>query len=100
MRFPGGEKRTRGEASFLSLSSPIRYQKEWLKIERRQINILGRSLPSMPDSHPKKQVQVFPAYAPGPLVVSEANPRYFTVGSPIEGKAAYLTGSHIWNNFH
>ena len=40
--------------------------------------------------------------AAGPLVVSEANPRYFTIAS---GKAAgreaiYLTGSHIWNNFH
>lgn len=40
--------------------------------------------------------------AAGPLVVSEANPRYFTIAS---GRAAgreaiYLTGSHIWNNFH
>jgi hypothetical protein len=54
----------------------------------------------MPDSLPKNQDLVFPAYAPGPLVVSKANPRYFTVGSPIDGKAVYLTGSHIWNNFH
>jgi Family of unknown function (DUF6298) len=54
----------------------------------------------MPDNLPKKQDLVFPEYAPGPLVVSEANPRYFTVGSPIDGKAVYLTGSHIWNNFH
>ena len=56
----------------------------------------------MADSNVKKQDLVFPAYAPGPLVVSEANPRYFTVasGSPIDGKAVYLTGSHIWNNFH
>jgi hypothetical protein len=37
--------------------------------------------------------------APGPLVVSAANPRYFTVASD-ERKAVYLTGSHIWNNFH
>jgi hypothetical protein len=37
--------------------------------------------------------------APGPLVVSTANPRYFTVASD-ERKAIYLTGSHIWNNFH
>jgi hypothetical protein len=34
--------------------------------------------------------------APGPLVVSRANPRYFTAG----GRAVYLTGSHIWNNLH
>lgn len=43
-----------------------------------------------------------PDAAAGQLVVSAANPRYFTVGS---GNAAgdrvvYLTGSHIWNNFH
>ena len=37
--------------------------------------------------------------APGPLVVSTANPRYFTVASD-ERKAVYLTGSHIWNNLH
>ena len=38
----------------------------------------------------------------GPLVVSTANPRYFTIaeGSDAEHKAVYLTGSHIWNNFH
>jgi hypothetical protein len=54
----------------------------------------------MADSNVKKQDLVFPEYAPGPLVVSTANPRYFTVGSPSERKAVYLTGSHIWNNFH
>ena len=37
--------------------------------------------------------------APGPLVVSAANPRYFTVASD-ERKAIYLAGSHIWNNLH
>lgn len=37
--------------------------------------------------------------APGPLVVSAADPRYFTVASD-ERKAVYLTGSHIWNNLH
>ncbi|HUR01225.1 MAG TPA: hypothetical protein VM347_01680 [Nonomuraea sp.] len=40
--------------------------------------------------------------AVGPLVVSKTNPRYFTRGpddSP-NGRAVYLTGSHIWNNFH
>jgi hypothetical protein len=35
-------------------------------------------------------------------VVSEANSRYFTVasGNAAEQKAVYLTGSHIWHNFH
>jgi hypothetical protein len=40
-------------------------------------------------------------------VVSEANPRYFTIRpgksgttDPADRKAVYLTGSHIWNNFH
>jgi hypothetical protein len=35
-------------------------------------------------------------------VVSKANPRYFTTrpGGDAEGRAVYLTGSHIWNNFH
>ncbi len=36
---------------------------------------------------------------PGPLVVSRANPRYFTVASD-ERKPIYLTGSNIWNNLH
>jgi hypothetical protein len=36
--------------------------------------------------------------AAGPLTVSETNPRYFTAaGGEV---AAYLTGSHIWNNLH
>jgi hypothetical protein len=40
-------------------------------------------------------------HAPGPLIVSATNPRYFTVASGEDaGKAVYLTGSHIWNNFH
>lgn len=40
--------------------------------------------------------------AAGPLVISEANPRYFVVdsGKATGHKAIYLTGSHIWNNFH
>src|SRR5215207_4206145 len=38
--------------------------------------------------------------AAGPLMVSKTNPRYFTVASEAEQKAIYLTGSHIWNNFH
>jgi hypothetical protein len=56
----------------------------------------------MADSNVKKQDFVFPEYAPGPLVVSEDNPRYFILAysSASEGKAVYLTGSHIWNNFH
>ena len=36
----------------------------------------------------------------GPLVVSKSNPRFFTIASNPDGKAIYLTGSHIWNNFH
>jgi len=39
--------------------------------------------------------------AAGPLVVSEANPRFFTIASGnADQKAIYLAGSHIWNNFH
>jgi hypothetical protein len=39
------------------------------------------------------------ATAPGPLVVSRANPRYFTVASGDgAGRAVYLAGSHIWHN--
>ncbi len=43
-----------------------------------------------------------PDAAAGPLVISEANPRYFTVapGNAAGGKVIYLTGSHIWNNLH
>lgn len=43
-----------------------------------------------------------PGAAAGPLVVSAANPRYFAIGSgsAADRKAVYLTGSHIWNNFH
>jgi hypothetical protein len=37
--------------------------------------------------------------AMGPLVVSQINPRYFTVASKPGQRAIYLTGSHIWNNF-
>ena len=35
-----------------------------------------------------------------PLVVSASNPRYFTAASDPNQRAVYLTGSHIWNNFH
>ena len=43
-----------------------------------------------------------PNAAAGPLAVSEANPRYFTVasGGGADRNVVYLTGSHIWNNFH
>jgi hypothetical protein len=43
-----------------------------------------------------------PNAAAGPLVVSRKNPRYFSVASPDgrESRVVYLTGSHIWNNFH
>jgi hypothetical protein len=37
--------------------------------------------------------------AAGPLVVSEANPRYFAVASA-DRRVVYLTGSHVNNNFH
>jgi hypothetical protein len=47
------------------------------------------------------------AAAVGPLVVSAANPHYFTIRSDKTGlnndaehHIVYLTGSHIWNNFH
>jgi hypothetical protein len=38
--------------------------------------------------------------APGPLVVSRANRRYFALAGEGagEGNVVYLTGSHIWNN--
>jgi Family of unknown function (DUF6298) len=36
--------------------------------------------------------------APGPLVVSEANPRYFTVAGDGNRRAVYLAGSHIYHN--
>jgi len=35
----------------------------------------------------------------GPLTVSATNPRYFTHRRDPAGRAVYLTGSHIWNNF-
>ncbi len=50
-------------------------------------------LPSKPLSGPDT--------AGGPLVVSQVNPRYFTVASGDgAGRAVYLAGSHIWNNVH
>ncbi len=43
-----------------------------------------------------------PGAAAGPLVVSETNPRYFTVAvsDVAYRRAVYLTGSHVNNNFH
>jgi hypothetical protein len=41
-----------------------------------------------------------PDIAAGPLVVSDANPRYFAIGDGAGRRTVYLTGSHIWNNFH
>lgn len=38
--------------------------------------------------------------AVGPLVVAQRNPRYFTIGDDGERTAVYLSGSHIWSNFH
>ena len=37
--------------------------------------------------------------APGPLVVSQTNPRYFTAAGS-DGEAVYLAGSHICHNLH
>jgi hypothetical protein len=51
-----------------------------------------------------RQAQQLPAAGPlaaGPLVVSAANPRYFTVvHERADPMAVYLTGSHLNNNFH
>jgi len=50
-----------------------------------------------------KKTQSTPSVAiAGPLVVSNSNPRYFTVLSDnaADQQAVYLTGSHIWHNFH
>jgi hypothetical protein len=54
------------------------------------------------NNHPQSSRQPLKAKrkAAGPLVVSKTNPRYFTVASEVDRKAIYLTGSHIWNNFH
>ena len=43
-----------------------------------------------------------PGFAPGPLVVSAKNPRYFMIeaGRAADEHVVYLTGSHVWNNFH
>jgi hypothetical protein len=41
------------------------------------------------------------ATAPGPLVVSQANPRYFAVAAGDGAESAvHLAGSHVWSNFH
>lgn len=41
-------------------------------------------------------------HAAGPLVVSQSNPRYFTIAADgrADGPVVYLTGSHFNNNFH
>ena len=56
----------------------------------------------MSEKHLSSQASPFSEYAPGPLVICATNPRYFSIasGSPDEQQAVYLTGSHIWNNFH
>jgi hypothetical protein len=53
----------------------------------------------MSGSNAKKQ-DLFHEQLSGPLMASVANPRYFTIGSAFDRKVVYLTGSHIWNNFH
>jgi hypothetical protein len=56
----------------------------------------------MPSTSPSSSLLTGPNAATGPLAVSRKNPRYFTVmsGEANEGRAIYLTGSHIWNNLH
>ena len=56
----------------------------------------------MSEHHGSSPDSLVSGYAPGPLVVCPANPRSFTLASDSAGsqKAVYLTGSHIWNNFH
>lgn len=58
--------------------------------------------PHMPEKYEVSQNPPFSGGAPGPLTVCTLNTRYFTVATdpPAEQKAVYLTGSHIWNNFH
>jgi hypothetical protein len=61
--------------------------------------------PSAPDPElkvPSEHLSGGTDGAAGPLVVSDANPRYFAIGSGDAGdrRVVYLTGSHIWNNFH
>src|SRR5512133_919354 len=58
--------------------------------------------PLAPDILASSGPSIGPTTAAGPLVVSEANPRYFavTAGNAADPKAVYLTGSHIWNNLH
>jgi Family of unknown function (DUF6298) len=50
-------------------------------------------------SEPGSEAAGTPSSARGPLVVSQLNARYFTFASD-DGRAVYLTGSHIWNNLH
>src|SRR5260370_32441399 len=62
----------------------------------------GQRPPGSPGLEPPAGSLTGADAAAGPLVVSAANPRYFTVtsGDATGGKAVYLTGSHIWNNLH
>lgn len=55
----------------------------------------------MSENHSPSPASSFSGYAPGPLAVCAANPRYFSVAadSATQQEAVYLTGSHIWNNF-
>jgi hypothetical protein len=61
---------------------------------------MPRERPEMADD--ATQALTGPNAAAGPLAVSEANPRYFTVasGDDADRRVVYLTGSHIWNNLH
>ena len=62
----------------------------------------GQQQATSPAPEPLAGPLTGPDAAAGPLVVSAANPRYFTAasGDAVGGKAVYLTGSHIWNNLH
>ena len=52
--------------------------------------------------HDSSQNVQQPFAAAGPLVVSQTNPRYFTLatGSAAGRRAVYLTGAHVNSNFH
>ena len=62
----------------------------------------GRGLEHRPMAHAERTSPMPPTLtttALGPLIVSQRNPRYFTHRDDPTGRAVYLTGSHIWNNF-
>jgi hypothetical protein len=54
---------------------------------------------SMANAMTSSGLSMAPGTAAGPLVVSNANPRYFAVRSGNADQVVYLTGSHFNNNF-